>query len=223
MQSDDEAVCVFLQVLVPLFNRDAQAGCAVTIGEAGTAQGVSVEFDGLWAAASFSRMINHFNVAASEVDARGETIEFWGYTRIDDELVLRQPEPEETLHNQVYGESRAAGIDAPATFERDITAQCFVVFGKCLIAIRKGGVGAGIVAVRLAWCSGRNELAHGDRIDLAEGAKKLGGVAMMGEGLGVADVGMGIHVANFPSEVARAFGALEVFQYAPMIGHGLVE
>ena len=130
---------------------------------------------------------------------------------------------EETLHDQPHADARTAGIDPPTAFERHFAAVHLVVIIEGLVAVGEGRIRTGIITIRLAQSGGWHELADGDRVDLAERVEKSVRIAEAGERLAVTEMGMGVHDADLPAEVAGALGALEIRLRPAVIGQRTVE
>ncbi len=92
-----------------------------------------------------------------------------------------------------------------------------------LVAIRERGVGAGIIAVRLAQRRGGDEVPDADGVGLAQRPEEAVRVAIAPQGFRVAQMRMRIHQPDLSTEEGGAFGSSEISLHAAAIFHRPVE
>src|SRR6185437_4063614 len=111
-----------------------------------------------------------------------------GHHRVEAQPARLAAHAEKLTHDQTERDARSARIDAPAAIERDGAARYAAVFGAGLIAIPKGGIGAGVIAIGLAPCRARYHVEETDRVGLTQRAKETLGLPQVRQRLRVSQV-----------------------------------
>lgn len=122
------------------FPRNANSARAIGICESGKWEGGAVDGDFFGAEAILANLIEHFEAYAVGKNLCGEAVQGNRDYGIDNQRFRLRANAKECVANQPGGDPRAAGINAPAAFERNRTIENGWVMGIGRVAIGKSGI-----------------------------------------------------------------------------------
>ena len=138
-----------------------------------------------------------------------QPVQRWRQHRVDAQAIRLFNQAQQALDHQPPGDTGTAAVDAPAAFQRNVAPGDAVVMQPGLVAVGKGRVRAGVVAVALAQRRLRHQGLQAYRVGQAQRMQQGIAPAQRGQRFGPAQVGMHVHQADLAAKKAGAFTALK--------------